>query len=306
MSTELRYQLLPNAPVEQADILIQPIPFAGAVSNRQGTAEGPEAILNATAQLEYYEEDRNWSPMKHLHSCVLPPLQLEADTDQTAFQKQIHQAIAALPESNLYIGLGGDHSITPEQVSARMPEGTVIIIDAHADLRTHYEGNPYSHACPAWRMHEVGYSLFLIGIRSLYETEAELIQTSPRIQCWRDRSLQRDEQWQAMIEAIKALSGPVWLSIDMDGFDPALVPGVGTPQPGGLSWYQGLEILETLFTHPGLDIRGMDIVELIPDPNEVSQTVAAKLMQKAISNWAYQRYEYFRDRQGAQLEIEYS
>jgi agmatinase len=306
MSTELRYQLLPNAPLEQADILIQPIPFAGAVSNRQGTAEGPAAILNATAQLEYYEEDRNWSPMKHLRCCVLPPLQAEPGAAQAAFQEQIHLSVAALPNSALYIGLGGDHSITPEQVSARMPEGTVIIIDAHADLRAHYEGNPYSHACPAWRMHEAGYSLFLIGIRSLFESEADLIDSSPRIQCWKDRKLQNTEQWQTMIEALRALSGPVWLSIDMDGFDPSLVPGVGTPQPGGLGWYQVLEILETLLTRPTLDLRGMDIVELIPDSNEVSQTVAAKLMQKAISNWAFQRYEHFRDRQGAQLEVEYS
>ncbi len=306
MSSELRYQLLPNAPLEQADILIQPIPFAGAVSNRQGTADGPEAILNATAQLEYYEEDRGWSPMKHLHSCVLPPIQARTGTEQATFQQQIYQSVSALPQSALYIGLGGDHSVTPEQVCARMHEGTVIIIDAHADLRSQYEGNPYSHACPAWRMHEAGYSLFLIGIRSLFENEADLIQTSPRIQCWRDRSLQRSEQWQAMIRALRSLSGPVWLSIDMDGFDPSLVPGVGTPQPGGLSWYQGLEVLEILFASPELDIRGMDIVELIPDPNEVSQTVAAKLMQKAISFWAYQRFEHFRDRQGAQLQVEYS
>jgi len=175
MEQELRYQLLPNAAIDRADVLIQPIPYGHAVSNRRGTAQAPAAILDATAQLEYFEEDRAWSPMKYLRSCVLPPV--DAQPDVITFQQNLIEQVRSLPESSLYIGLGGDHSITPAQVSARMPEGSVIIIDAHADLRKHYQGDLYSHACPAFRLHEAGYALHLIGVRSLYESEAELIDT---------------------------------------------------------------------------------------------------------------------------------
>lgn len=306
MALELQYQALPNAPLEKAEILIQPIGYEASVSNRGGTASAPQAILEASCQLEYYEEDLAWSPMKYLRPSVLSPLAPLAGESTPDFFSRIEQTVASLPAEALYIGLGGDHSITPEQVRARMSHGTIVIIDAHADLRSQYEGDPWSHACPAWRLHKAGYELILIGIRSMFEDEAELIIRQDSISAWHDRELRHPDRWSRLLYTLDSLEGPVWFSIDMDGFDPALVPGVGTPQPGGLDWHQGLDIIEKLIGNTGIDLRGVDILELIPEHNQVSQTVAAKLIQKIISRWAHPRIEDFTNPKGAQMQVSYT
>lgn len=306
MTEELRFQGLPNASTEEADILIQPLYYEESVSNRAGTASAPQAILQASSQLEYFEEDLGWSPMKYLWPAVLAPLVPDHQESTADYFKRIHQRITQLPSEALYIGLGGEHSVTPDQVSARMEHGTIIIIDAHADLRESYLGNPYSHACPAWRLHQAGYRLLLIGIRSLFEDEARLIDDNPSISAWRDRDLRHPELWSRLLYTLDSLEGPVWLSIDMDGFNPALVPGVGTPQPGGLNWHQGLDIIEKLIGNTEVDLRGVDILELIPEQNQVSQTVAAKLIQKIISRWAHPRIKNFDQPQGAQMQVNYT
>jgi agmatinase len=300
------YQLLPNAEVGEADIIFHPIAYGASVSNRPGTADAPRAILEATAQLEYYEEDLAWSPMKHLWPAVLPELSPEANETAPDFFKRVFNATLQLPQDALYIGLGGDHSITPDQVMARMDQGTVIVLDAHSDLRPHYRGDPWSHACPVWRLHDAGYSIILIGIRSLFETEAELIHTSSDIQAWFDRKLKAPDTWQELLTTLDKISGPVWLSVDMDGFDPALVPSVGTPQPGGLNWHQAMDIVEHLIGNTNIDLRGVDLLELIPEENQVSQTVAAKLIQKIISYWGFHRVQDKLNPAGAQLQIDYS
>ncbi|RMG54421.1 MAG: agmatinase [Gammaproteobacteria bacterium] len=301
----LHWQHLPNAAPEAADVLIQPLPFEATACFVKGTARAPEAILAAADQLEYYEEDLGWSPMQWLRPCVLPPLAPSPEEVIAEYLHRIGQTVRGLPDNALYIGLGGEHSLTPPQVEARMHSGTIVVIDAHADLRDQYQGSPYSHACPMRRLHEAGYRLELIGVRSLYEGEAAYLQQHPDIGLWRDRALREPRQWQALLERLQGLEGPVWLSIDMDGLDPALVPGVGTPQPGGLDWFQTLAIIETLLDNPQVDLRGVDLVELIPDPHQVSQTVAAKLVQKIISRWAWPRVDRNGTPTGAQTEIAY-
>lgn len=307
MPHEQRFQLLPNTSVDKADILIQPIGYEETVCFRPGTAAAPAAILEAIDQLEYYEEDLGWSPMKYLWPRVLSELKPEVGEAPPDFFGRIGKIVAGFPANNLYIGLGGEHSVTPAQVQARMAAGgTIVIIDAHADLRPAYRGNPWSHACPAWRLHEAGYQLILIGIRSIFETEAELIRDSRLISAWPDSALRNPQSWATLLDALDSLSGPVWLSVDMDGFDPALVPGVGTPQPGGLNWYQACDIVQHLVGNPDIDLRGVDLLELIPESSQVSQTVAAKLIQKIISRWAYPRIEDLSNPQGAQMQVEYS
>ncbi len=304
MTEELRFQGLPNTSSDKADVLIQPLCYEGTVSNRPGTASAPEAILKATSQLEFFEEDLAWSPMKYLWPAVLDPIAPMNEEPAAAFFNRIHQRVSELSPKALYIGLGGEHSLTPDQVRARMDGGTIVIIDAHADLRQTYQGTVYSHACPAWRLHQSGYRLLLVGIRSLFEDEARLIKDNPSIDIWSDRDLRHSEHWSRLLYTLDSLEGPAWLSIDMDGFDPSLVPGVGTPQPGGLSWHQGLDILEKLIGNTSIDLRGADILELIPEPSQVSQTVAAKLLQKIISLWAHPRIEDFEHPQGAQMQVD--
>ena len=286
MNEPLQYLSLPNAPVMEANVLILPVPYEQTVTFMSGTANGPQSILAASEQLEFYEEDMAWCPTEYLKIAVLPAFPIDTDEAEPAFHRRLHQYTAALPRKPLFIALGGEHSITPEMVFARMPEGgTVVQIDAHADLRPEYHGSIYNHACPMHRLRRQGYPLIQIGIRSLHAAEAAMIDDDTGISTHFDRHLQRPEGWAKLREQLAALRGPVWLTIDMDGFDPALIPGVGTPQPGGLSWHQGLDILEILTHNPALDLRGIDLLELLPDPSRVSDMMAAKLVQKCMSYW---------------------
>ena len=301
MKNTEHFLALPNVPAEQADVLILPVPYEQTVTYKPGTRQGPEAILAASEQLEFYEEDMAWCPAEHLKLCVLLPADVEIGPEE-AFHRHLHERVRKLPGDNLFIALGGEHSITPEMVFARMPEGgTVVQIDAHADLRPSYHGSIYNHACPMYRLRQKGYALIQIGIRSLHAREAGMIDDDPQITTWFDRRLQHPGGWQAVIDQLAALSGPVWLTIDMDGFDPALIAGVGTPQPGGLSWHQGLDVIETLTHNRNIDLRGIDILELVPEPTRVTDMMGAKLVQKCFSYWGKAQGYAARSASGSQI-----
>ncbi len=300
----MHYLSLPNCPIEQADVLILPVPYERTVTYQGGTRMGPEAILNASGQLEFYEEDRRWCPSRYLKSAVLPAVDVVAE-HEARFHERLFQTVDQLPRDNLLIALGGEHSITPEMVFARMPEGgTVVQIDAHADLRPSYHGSIYNHACPMHRIRERGYELIQIGIRSLHGDEARRMAEDPGIQVFFDRQLQQPGQWQSLLTMLADLRGPVWLTVDMDGFDPGQVPGVGTPQPGGLSWHQGLNVLEALTDNPAIQLAGVDLLELVPDAHRVSDMFAAKFLQKCISYWGKSQGYDRRSPEGSQIGVD--
>jgi len=299
------YQLsLPNADVTEADVLILPVAHEKTVTYNHGTRNGPNAILAASEQLEFHEEDKNWAPTRYMKLCVLESVSDESMAAE-GFHQKLYSRVKALNPDALLIALGGEHSITPDMVFARMPDGgTVVQIDAHADYRESYHGSIYNHACPMYRIRKQGYDLVQIGIRSLNSREAELLAADEGISTWFDRRLHRPENWQALLSQLASLQGDVWLTIDMDGFDPAAVPGVGTPQPGGLSWHQGLDIVEVLTDNQAIRLRGIDIVELIPEPSCVSDMMAAKLVQKCFSYWGKAQGFEERKANGSQLGVE--
>lgn len=297
-----QFLTLPNAAPDTADVLILPVPHERTVTYKHGTGAGPTAILAASAELEFYEEDMGWCPTEHLKICVLNEVVSNPGEEATGFHSRLFKRVRALNSEALLIALGGEHSITPEMVFARMPEGgTVVQVDAHADLRAELYGSIYNHACPMYRLRQRGYRLVQIGIRSLHAREARLIEADEDISVYFDRALRDPLQWQRMLEHLSALSGPLWLTVDMDGFDPAVMPGVGTPQPGGLGWHQGLDILETLATNRAADIRGVDIVELVPEPSKVSDMMGAKLVQKIMSYWGMAQGFHRRPAHGSQI-----
>ena len=306
MPDTLQFLEMPNAPTDKADVLLLPIPLERTVSFKPGTADAPRAILDTSVQLEFHEEDVGWSPFKHMLLSVLP----EFTDDHTVTDAKLHQMltemVATLPSNNLFIGLGGEHSLTPSLVHARMPEpGTVLFLDAHADMRTSYAGSSYNHACPVSRLLDQGHMIVMGGIRSLYESEVDLIEKESRISLFLDWDLHGKGQWEAFLQKVNSLEGPVYLSIDMDVFNPAVVPGVGTPQPGGFLWYQMIELLESLFSRKTIDLRGVDIVELVPEPSRVSEMTAAKLLLKIISFWGYANGFNLKPQAGSQTLIEY-
>ena len=301
-----KFLSLPNAPVDEADVLLLPIPLERTVSFKPGTTEAPEAILSTSDQLEFYEEDAGWSPFKHMKISVLPEVGDDKKESDADWHAALTKHVSSLPTDNLFIGVGGEHSLTPSLVEARMPEpGTVLFLDAHADLRTSYEGSKYSHACPVTRLLEQGHNIVLAGVRSVYEKEVELIEKGSRISLFLDWDLRGKGQWESFLEKINSLEGPVYLSIDMDVFNPAVVPGVGTPQPGGFFWYPMIELLESLFSREKIDLRGVDIVELVPESSRVSEMTAAKLILKIISFWGCGNGFNLRPQEGSQMQVNY-
>jgi agmatinase len=282
----MEFLSLPNAPIEDADVIILPVAYDRTVTYNKGTARGPAAILSASEQLELYEEDMQWCPARHMKLCVLPDILDDERVSEADFHQNLHDVVKPLPADNLFIGLGGEHSITPAMVQARMTNGgTIVQIDAHADFRPSYHGSIYNHACPMYRLREMGYDLIQIGIRSLNESEARALADDEHITTWFDRDLSRSKHWQALLKQLSQLQGDVWLTIDFDGFTPSLINGVGTPQPGGINWHQGLDILQTLTDNRAVNLRGVDLLELIPEPSCVSDMTAAKFVQKVFSYW---------------------
>jgi len=163
----------------------------------------------------------------------------------------------------------------------RHPDLTVVALDAHADLRERYDGSAQSHACVMRRVYELGRPLIIMGVRSYSQDEYNLLRVAPRFKMFKARDLARPEEFEAALVHLQGIPGPVYLSIDLDALDPGIMPAVGTPEPGGLTYYQTLSIIETLALRG--PIIGLDLVELSPIPgNRVSEFTAARLLYKAL------------------------
>jgi agmatinase len=309
VGVEHRFQFLPNSAPADAQIVFLPVGYDDTVCGARGTSGGPGAIFAASETLEYYEEDLGWSPFLHMRPCVLPELRRADDESEAAFHARIEAEAGSASDASgrrLLVALGGEHSITPSVTAACLESpATVVVLDAHADLRATYQGSTLSHACTMHRLREQGHRVIIIGLRSLADVEADRLAGDDGISAYWARSLQDDGDRDAMLDALSLLDGDVWLSVDMDVFDPALVAGVGTPQPGGLGWYAVTDVVRALFENAAITMRGMDVVELIPEASQVSQVTAAKLVQKAISFWGKQHEYDEAPRTGAQAELSY-
>ena len=302
----LRYQTLPNAPAGEADVVIAPVPLEMTVCGHGGTAAAPAAILAATAELEFFDEFERWSPMKHLTVHVADPIVPTARETLEAFHARLADAAAATTTRGLFVALGGEHAVTPSLCRGRMAgDATVVFFDAHADLRATYQGTAHSHACAAYQLHEAGHRVIIIGARSFYESELDLIAASPRLELFTDDAVCADGGMAAVLERLAAIDGDVWISIDMDVFDPAVAPGVGTPQPGGLDWRRMRDLTTAVTRAHAPRLRGVDIVELVPDPTGVTPITAAKLLQTVISVWGKAMGYETRPETGAQSRIAY-
>lgn len=178
--------------------------------------------------------------------------------------------------------MGGEHSLSQALIPPfleRWPDLSVLHFDAHADLRPEYGGTPHSHACA---MHPVSKRcrVVQVGIRSVAEEEARLIGRGNV-----STFLMHEHRDPAALarRVLRKLTGTVYLSIDLDGFDPSVVPGVGTPQPGGFSWYEGLDLLRAVVR--SRKVVGVDVMELSPFPDDVSSEVAAAKLIYRLMGW---------------------
>jgi agmatinase len=271
-------------PVKEAEAVILPIPYEATTTYGSGTREGPEALLNASRQVELWDEEHNWDPSAKIHLATAAPVTPEVSGPQAMVEKIRRLAQSWMAQGKLIAALGGEHTITLPLVQAaqtRYPDLTVVALDAHADMRERYDGSPLSHACVLRRVYELGRPLTIVGVRSYSQEEQQLLQVAPRLKVFKARRLFEEGGWPAVLEHIQGTAGPVYLTIDLDVLDPSQMPGVGTPEPGGLSYYQVLSLM-TAVAQRG-PVVGLDLVELAPIPGQrLSEFTAARLLYKAL------------------------
>lgn len=271
-----------------AKVIILPIPFELTTTYRRGCAQGPGAFLEASHQLECYDEELDREICYDVGIYTAEPI---ADTSQgqpvlsTEMLEITQKTVEKLLQENKFvIAVGGEHSITSAIVEAYRQTDpktpfTVIQIDAHGDLRHEYEGSIYNHACVMRRIIDMGLPTLQIGIRAICKEEADLIKEK-QLNVFRAREIATQPDW--IERALTSISTQkVFITIDLDGIDPTLIPGVGTPEPGGLNWYSLMTFLRRVFEC--YDVIGCDIMELAPTEDAVvSEFTAAKLAYKLI------------------------
>jgi agmatinase len=283
---------LPASDPSSADVLLLPLPFEGTACYGKGTAKGPQAVWQACTHIELWDEelDFEFNTLKFHSAESLSPLQNEQPGE---YLDRVFQTAKALHEhSGMVVGVGGEHSLTPPLVSAAVTDSedlsnlTVVQIDAHSDLRDEYEGTKQSHACAMRRIVEKGANVIAVGIRSADREEFEYGTATRKVRTFFAQQLAEETEVELqLLHLLSDLRGDLYLTIDIDGLELSLCPGTGTPQPGGLGWWQTLRYLRHLLHHnPFQNLLGCDLVETVPIPNtHVNEFTAAKLLAKVIA-----------------------
>ena len=268
------------ATFKDAKVVVVPIPLESTVSYVSGTRNGPREILVASSHMELWDEEMN-TDIHPIGIYTLPEMELPFD-NMADLMAEIQRVAAAVIEHGKFpVFLGGEHSITGPivaAVAAKHPGVSVLQIDAHADLRDNYMGTPFNHACAMRRVLEHA-TCTQVGIRSMSTAEAKAAPTLPT-RIFYDVNMRKDPNW---IDAVVAsLSETVYITIDCDGMDPAIMPATGTPEPGGLSWYEMLSLLRAVIG--ARRVVGCDLVELSPLPGVAAPNfLCAKLIYKILT-----------------------
>ncbi|MFI5179388.1 MAG: agmatinase [Vicinamibacterales bacterium] len=265
---------------DAAKAVILPAPLDRTTSYVPGTRNGPRELLIASAQVEVWDEEIGVDV--HGRGVVtLPELDLTSGSMDAALAELGRVAGTILGDGKFLVTLGGEHSITSPivaEAAARHRGLSVLQIDAHADLRDSYQAQRHSHACAMRRTAEFA-PLVQVGIRNISEEEIAAL-PSLGTKIFYDWNMRDDPQWIA--RAVEALSDVVYITIDLDGLDPATMPAVGTPEPGGLSWRELTALLRRTFETR--TVVACDVVELCPIPGLVAPNfLAARLVYKLLT-----------------------
>ena len=257
---------------DQAGVYVLPAPYEHTSSYILGSDRGPSAIIEASQQVELYDETLRYEPYREWGGvATAATLDLDGRVDGQAVQSIQDFVQPHVGLGKFLVTLTGEHTGALGAIRAHAttyPTMCVLQIDAHGDLRHAYQGNPYSHASVMARVVQDGLSLVQVGVRSISPEEIELIEKTPRIKTFFAASILdpsgpyegRAARW--IPDVLAACTGPVYLTFDCDGLDASLVPALGTPEPGGLGWYDTLALVTALANGPG--IVGMDISEIAP------------------------------------------
>jgi len=266
---------------EKSRVTLIRAPYDGTTSYQAGSREGPAAIMAASTQVELYDLELDREPCAvGIHS---PPALAPSAAGPEDMVRIVEEACSGpIADGKFVFLLGGEHSVTvgaARAVHKRHGPLSFLQIDAHLDLRDSYEGSPYSHACVARRLLELG-PLAQVGMRGASAEELALVRERGLRPLWaHELQSSPPETW---IRRVLDQLGPrVYVTVDVDGLDPSVMPGTGTPVPGGLSWYQLLALLRAVGAER--EVVGCDCVELAPIPGQrASEFAAALLVYKMI------------------------
>ena len=265
---------------EHARVVILPVPLDRTTSYVPGTRNGPHEILAASSHVELWDEETE-TDVHRIGIFTLPEMEFPFATMDEVIQEIRRVATEIVSRGKFPVVLGGEHSITGPVVAAMAsmyPGLSVLQIDAHADLRETYMGSPHNHACVMRRVLEHARAT-QVGIRSLSSEEAAAVPTLPT-EIFYDFNMRQHENW--IERVVDSLGETVYITIDCDGFDPAIMPATGTPEPGGLTWYEAITLIRRVIE--SRRVVGCDIVELCPLPGNVAPNfLCAKLIYKILA-----------------------
>ncbi len=267
----------------KARAVVLPVPLERTTTYARGTHRGPQAIIEASMNMETYDEELGLETYRAIGGIATLAEMATEDGELENVLAHIHTAMLGLLDDGKFpVLLGGEHSLTPPAVAAaahKFSGLSVLQIDAHADLRESYQGNRNSHACAMRRVLETCPAV-QVGIRSLSAEEASAIPTLKTRIFWAKDIVGRPvREWAD--EVVSNLSPHVYLTIDLDGLDPSIMPATGTPEPGGLSWEQVTALLQTVAAQRA--IVAMDVVELLPTAGmHAADFLAAKLIYRTL------------------------
>ena len=271
-----------DAAWENSAAIILPIPYEATTSWGTGTRYGPAALLEASRYVELYDEELNAEPYHH-GICTLPAIDLTHESPRAAVAqlRELYGGLIDVADGRFVIGVGGEHSISSAPATTwidRLGDDVSILqVDAHSDLRPEYHGTPWSHASVMHRILDRTSNIVAVGIRSLTVEESVLIREREIVTVFAEEL--RMPGW--VERAVEPLRPNVYITFDVDFFDPSVIPGTGTPEPGGGDWWQALELLRAVFRER--NVVGADVVELAPrEDDRASPMTTAKLVYKLI------------------------
>lgn len=272
---------------ENSRYVILPAPYEGTVTYGAGTAYGPNAIIEASQEVELFDDELGVESYKAgVHTSA--PVEITSAGPERQ-NEILHARVGALLQAGKIVAtLGGEHSISYGPVKAcleKYPQMTVLQLDAHADLRDGYLGEHFSHAAVMRRIRDLTHRTVSVGIRNYSIAEHEYIK-SHKVAIVSGKETFGNPRW--IEDVLNQLSGDLYITIDLDGFDPSLIPATGTPEPGGLLWYPTLELLRRAIEK--CNLISFDVVELAPiEGYHAADFLAAKLVYKLIGYDAVKR-----------------
>lgn len=262
---------------EKSKIVVLPVPYDGTSTWIKGADKGPDAILEASANMELYDIETDSEV--YLRGIFTDNPVLAADSPENMLEETYLRTKSHLEKDKFIVTLGGEHSITFAPVKAhfeKYKDLSVLQLDAHTDLRDSYEGSKFNHACVMSRVAELC-PIVQVGIRSMDVTEKISL---PPGRTFFAENIMDNETW--MQKAVDLLTPDVYLTIDLDVFDVSVMSSTGTPEPGGMHWYQVLKFIRKVADQR--NITGFDVVELCPDSsNRSPDFLASKLIYKLLS-----------------------